>query len=126
MCWQPAVAALLARLLRLAVRRSAAQFKGVRCSNPVAALNRDERSNSLKIKQPDSINTWPDCCTYHKRAVRKQSPLESKNDESRFGLTRAPFSEQRDAGVRPKPSLAVTLLRAETHWPDFKRASSLR
>ncbi|HST22007.1 MAG TPA: hypothetical protein VLR90_12860 [Blastocatellia bacterium] len=47
--------------------------------------------------------------------------LESKNDESRFGLTRAPFSEQRDAGVRPKPSLAVTLLRAEIAG----RASSL-
>ena len=46
--------------------------------------------------------------------------LESKNDESRFGLTRAPFSEQRDAGVRPKPSLAVTLLRAETTAPTLR------
>ena len=39
--------------------------------------------------------------------------LESKNDESRFGLTRAPFSERRDAGAGPKPSLAIALLGTE-------------
>ena len=38
--------------------------------------------------------------------------LETKNDESRFGLTRAPFLERLGVGAWPKSALVVAPLRA--------------
>jgi hypothetical protein len=45
--------------------------------------------------------------------------LESKNDESRFGLTRAPFCLRRGIGARPKSSPVVTPHRAEIFYSRF-------